>query len=262
MTGGAISKDRRRWRGYAALLTLLAIIALAIWFMRADGSAQPKPRIGVLTSMPVFWPEGDIGQNLDGGSGPSLVHDRLSQSFDLVPVDNWKMVDKGQLKLLLLIQPRALAPAEFDQFDRWLRAGGGAVILADPALSWESSYPLGDSRRPLFTSMLSPIFTYWGLKLALPIEEDDGPSEFTDDGHDMVTRTPGLWEQVKLDGNCQIASNNIRASCDLGAGQVILLADADIVDPQYWHGASPILGGGDVSGNMNWLEEQLLRLSK
>ncbi len=261
MTDDAISKDRRGWRLYTALLIALAIAALAIWFMRADDAAEPKPKIGVLTSMPIFWPEGDIGQNLDRDGGPSIVHDRLSQRFDLVPVDNWEMVDKGKLKLLLLIQPRALTPAELDQFDKWLRAGGRAVILADPALSWESSYPLGDSRRPLFTSMLSPIITHWGLKLALPIEGEDGAREFSDDGHDIITRTPGLWEQVKLDGNCQIASNNIRASCDLGAGRVILLADADIVDPQYWHGGSPILTGGDVSGNMDWLEDQLLRLA-
>lgn len=243
-----------------AAVAILCVLVAAIIFSRDVAETKVKPRVGVLTSMPIFWQEGDLADNLQAGAASSQVHERLSEKFELLPIDSWDSVEESRLKLLLLVQSRALTPTELEKFDGWVRSGGRALILADPALHWESSYPLGDPRRPLFTSMLSPLFTHWGLQLALPMSEDEH-SHFVADGHDIVTSTPGIWEQVKLDGNCSIAQNNVQAVCDLGAGSVVLLADADLVDPQYWHGASSVLGDRDIAGNMNWIEERLLSLA-
>jgi len=244
-----------------AVFALLAVLVIAVVASRDAADDAVKPRVGVLTSLPIFWEEGGLAENLKAGAAPSEVHSRLSENFELLPIDSWDSVEKDKLQLLLLVQSRALTPTELEKFDSWIRSGGRALILADPALHWESSYPLGDPRRPLFTSMLSPLFTHWGLELALPLGDHEHDS-FSADGHNIATSTPGVWEQTKLDGNCAIAQNNVQAVCDLGAGRVVLLADADLVDPNYWRGASSVLGDGDIAGNMDWIEDRLTSLAK
>ena len=77
-------------------------------------------------------------------------------------LDSFDALNVRSTPLLLLAQPRALAPAEMVKLDSWVRDGGKLLILADPALQWGSLYPLGDKRRPLFTSLLSPLFSHWG----------------------------------------------------------------------------------------------------
>jgi len=258
----AITSSRSYARLIIAAILLVLIVAAISFFMRGDDEEAEKLELGVLTSMPIFWPEGDVSDSLKAGGEMSPVNERLSQAFDLVPVDSWKTVTEQKLSLLMLAQSRALTPGELDKLDRWVRLGGKALILADPALRWESSYPLGDQRRPLFTSMLSPILTHWGLELALPIGEQEDSSVLDLDGYDIVTSAPGIWEQVKLDGNCAISNAGLVATCEIGKGRAILLADADILDPQYWHGPASVLSDGDVADNMDWVEETLLELAE
>lgn len=246
----------------AVLLIILIVVAISLFARDNDRQDTEKPTLGVLTSMPIFWPEGDVSDSLAAGTDMSPVHYRLSQNFNLVPIDDWATVPRRKINLLILAQPRAFTPAELSGLDSWVRQGGRALILADPALHWESSYPLGDPRRPLFTSMLSPVLAHWGLELAIPIERQEERSEITVGGENIVTRAPGIWVQKKLDGSCAISNEGLLAKCDLGQGRAILLADADMLDPEYWNGAEGLFSDGDVADNMDWVEQVLLDLAK
>jgi hypothetical protein len=106
--------------------------------------SSDRPAVTVMTSLPIVW--GEMGP-LAGGV-PSESWLSLGREFALRPVDFLDRSSLGQARLMLLAQPRLLAPEELVAFDEWVRGGGRALILADPALAWPSALPPGDVRRP------------------------------------------------------------------------------------------------------------------
>jgi hypothetical protein len=165
--------------------------------------------------------------------------------------------------MLLLAQPRAFAPRELASIDNWVRQGGLVLILADPALQWGSLYPLGDKRRPLFTSMLSPLLNYWGVELVLPLE-DEGPASLRKIGvFNIRTVTPGEWlpKQSTAKNRCAILAKGLLADCRIGKGRAILVADADFLDAAFWEGRGMrILTGKDEFANIALLQALLTAL--
>ena len=136
-------------------------------------------------------------------------------------------------------------------------------MLADPALQWGSLYPLGDKRRPLFTSMLSPLFSHWGIELVLPIDNAEPVSVRQIDGLTIRTLTPGEWRTKRgaKTSLCRIDTDAIYADCAVGKGRALLIADADLLDTPNWEGrGARMLTGEDESGNVDWVEELLLKL--
>ena len=143
------------------------------------------------------------------------------------------------------------------------------MIMADPALQWDSEYPLGDKRRPLFTSMLSPLFGHWGLELVLPIGDDAGSA----DGKiikkigewSVQTVTAGAWQRTgsksAANDDCALGHGGFVAECKIGRGTAVLIADADLLDPELWQGSGVrAVSGTDDFDNMAFVESNLDRL--
>ncbi len=243
-----------------ALLFLSSLLAYAFTRPAPDG---PKPTLGLMTTLPLQWSEGGVEADLADDAQPHPAFARLSKSYDVQPLDDVR--DLAGRRMLLLAQPRAFSPAELVQLDSWVRKGGRILILADPALQWGSLYPLGDKRRPLFTSMLSPIFTHWGLELVLPIADAE-PMAIRKIGKLSIrTQTPGEWLKINRDGSglCALAEGGLLADCKIGKGRALLVADADLLDTVYWEGRGMrVLTGGDEFGNLAWVESLLARLDE
>lgn len=245
-----------------ALVLLLMSSLLAYAFTRPapDG---PKPSLGLMTTLPLQWSEGGVEADLADDAQPHPAFARLGQSYDVQPLDDVRGL--AEQRMLLLAQPRAFSPAELVQLDSWVRKGGRLLILADPALQWGSLYPLGDKRRPLFTSMLSPLFTHWGLELVLPIADAE-PMAIRKIGKLSIrTQTPGEWLKINRDSSarCALAEGGLLADCKIGKGRALLVADADLLDTAYWEGRGMrVLTGGDEFGNLAWVESLLARLGK
>jgi hypothetical protein len=241
-----------------ALLFLSSLLAYAFTRPAPDG---PKPILGLMTTLPLQWSEGGVEADLAEDAQPHPAFARLSQSYDVQPLDDLR--DLAGRRMLLLAQPRAFSPKEFVQLDGWVRKGGRILILADPALQWGSLYPLGDKRRPLFTSMLSPLFAHWGLELVLPIADAE-PMALRKIGKLSIrTQTPGEWLKIGRGGSglCALAEGGLLADCKIGKGRALLFADADLLDTAYWEGRGMrVLTGGDEFGNLAWVESLLSRL--
>ena len=241
-----------------ALVFLSSLLAYAFTRPVPDG---PKPALGLMTTLPLQWSEGGVEADLAEDAQPHPAFARLSQSYDVQPLDDVR--DLAKRRMLLLAQPRAFSPAELVQLDSWVRKGGRILILADPALQWGSLYPLGDTRRPLFTSMLSPLFTHWGLELVLPIADAE-PMAIRKIGQLSIrTQTPGEWLKINRGGSglCALAEGGLLADCKIGKGRALLVADADLLDTAYWEGRGMrVLTGGDEFGNLAWVESLLARL--
>ncbi len=253
----------RRRLGVTLLLLVTGCLLVASYaYMRPDDS-QPKPVVLMMTTLPLQWSEGGIEADLAEDAAPHPAFAHLRQQYDLQAIDDLRTLPEKPGQMLLLAQPRALQPSELVRLDDWVRAGGHVLILADPALQWGSLYPLGDKRRPLFTSMLSPLFTHWGLELVLPMT-DEKPMAIRKIGPFHIrTQTPGEWLPRTDTGttSCDIFAQGLAADCRLGKGRALLVADADVLDTRYWEGQGMrMITGGDEFANMDWIESLLAAL--
>jgi hypothetical protein len=255
--------------GVGRLLLAALVLAAVILLLLAGMSALrpvphgPKPVLGLMTTLPLQWSEGGIEADLAKDAEPHPAFVRLSRQYDIQAIDDLEGLTPRSMPLFLLAQPRAFSPSELVRLDNWVRQGGRALILADPALQWGSLYPLGDKRRPLFTSMLSPLFTYWGVELVLPMT-NEVPAAIRRVGKlTFRTQTPGEWLPKQNGGNirCAITARGLLADCKIGKGRAILVADADILDTAFWKGQGMrMITGGDEFANMALVETLLAAL--
>lgn len=253
-----------RKRLAVGVLIVLALIFLlsALRFIRPEAQAR-KPELGLMTTLPLQWSEGGIEADLADDAKPHPAYVRLQLHYDIRLLDSFDELEKRRVSLMLLAQPRALAPPELVRLDAWVRGGGRLLVLADPALQWGSLYPLGDKRRPLFTSLLSPLFSHWGVELVLPMTDEQAVVMREVDGLTIRTQTPGEWQTTArgAGAKCQIAPHKILADCRVGKGRALLVADADLLDTVYWEGRGVrAVTGDDEFANLAWIDAMLLAL--
>lgn len=244
------SVDRRIVGGIA----ILAAIILGLLCFGVIKSAQGKirrPTLLVMSSIPLQWGEATIRQVANGQAQPSPLFIALAKKSRPVLIDDFQKLGRPGKAPLLLIQPRALAPSELVQLDDWVRKGGTAIIFADPALDWPSDRPLGDQRRPLFTSLLNPLFRHWGAELALPMTEQKNVVAITAGDYALSLKSPGillLSKNAKATARCAIRKDEFMAYCNVGKGRALLVADVDMLHDAQW------TNGVMTSGTMDWLQ--------
>lgn len=225
------------WRGLAAAgmagLALMLVPGPLTLFERIAIPPEPGPRIErppvtLLTGLPLVWGE--------GGAAPPAAYALLSEAYTprLIDVATPETMRTGRL---LIAQPRPPGPSGLVAIDRWVRDGGRALILTDPALRWPSDLALGDPRRPPLDDGLAPLLTHWGLSVEPP---GNGPTLATRDiaGRRLVMAAPGRF--VAQGPACAIREQGLLADCRLGRGRALLLADADLLHDLLW------IGPGDI----------------
>lgn len=191
---------------------LVALTALLLW----RGPSQPvqpvpdRPGLIVVTALPLFWDE-------EGRRRDAPILTLLRTRFTVEPLDDPTQLPETGARRLLLAQPRALTPAQLVAIDRWVRAGGRALVLADPMLRWPSDLPIGDRRRPPATSLLGPLLTRWGFA--------PGVQEGAE-----IRRFLGTGALLTLSG----AYRDTPVTRRVGNGTVTLLGDADAIDDRLW----------------------------
>lgn len=179
------------------------VLALAL------AAAAPLPRLTLFTALPLLWGEGDPADILNGQTGRSPLLDGLDvRGIDVVSAQTLSS------DVLVVAQPRAMAPEELVALDGWVRGGGRAIIFADPLLKWPSRFPLGDRRRAPPVTLLDPLLTHWGVTLEA--------------GTDGI----GRWRP----GPCA-PLDSVTIECPIGRGRALLVADADELDARVSDGS-------------------------
>jgi len=191
--------------------------ALLLWLgpVQPLGLLPDRPKLAVVTGLPLFWEE--TGR---GGKRDAPIIRVLRTRFTIQPLDDPARLPASGARRLLLAQPRALSAGQMAAIDRWVGAGGMALVLADPLLRWPSALPLGDRRRAPTISLLGPLLGHWGFAPDGPLE----PSEirhFLPDGALLTVSGAALTRDVP----------ERRA---VGRGTVLLLRDADLIDDRLW----------------------------
>jgi hypothetical protein len=239
----------RRWRprlgtlvAAAALGALLAAGAMRPYEALVLGptaprmQAGPKPALLLMTSLPLVWGQGGA---FDPASRPSESYRALEREYDVRPIDAIEPRTLAGNALMLLAQPRLLAPEELVALDDWVRAGGRVLVLADPRFAWAADWPPGDALRPPERSLLGPLLDHWGLSLRALDPVDLFEGELGAERRRLVLRAPGALAAVRA--HCARARFYL-ARCRIGRGEAVVLADADLLDERLW--ARPSLPRG------------------
>ena len=215
-----------------------ALIAAGLLAAGCAGPSQASPeiegeRFGLMTSLPIYRaPQASVADALAGaGAGqPHWLRAELEARNRLDPLDTLDAGNLADTDILLLIQPRALTPAENVALDQWVREGGRVVLVADPMLESEPRFALGDPRNPQAIAVTGAILARWGLVLQ-PGKYGDGAerqvsigeSAFAvSHGGSFALRTPAGGDPA----DCALRYENLVAVCAIGEGSAVLLADA------------------------------------
>jgi len=204
-----------------------------------------KPTVHVLTSLPLLF-DAEFGLGPATGEAATFLRDH----YTLQPIDLPSQLPKGAV--LLAAQPRALPAEELMALDKWVRDGGKLLLLADPLLEWPSKRPLGDRLRPPISFADTGLLGNWGLRLDAPDER--GLQRFPSEMANVDTLSPGRL--VKVGGECSDDADGVSATCRLGRGEVLIIADADWLNVEAVRSA-----GGDPDENLAMLDLQLSRLT-
>lgn len=201
----------------------------------AGNHGTAAPALGLMGTIPIYWGEADGLGDVIGGTGDRhWARDQLAADFQLRPIDTLSSNNLKDLKFLLLAQPRALTADENVALDNWVRDGGRLLLFADPMLTGESRFGIGDRRRPQDVILLSPILRHWGLELQFDDQQPAGSAVVELAGAVLPVRLPGRFAAVNSSQDaekCQILSGGLLARCAaIGSGQVLALADAAVLD--------------------------------
>ncbi len=240
--GNRLSGKAGRSAATAALAILLVVPnALrpyeAIAIGRSAAPPAQKRDLMLMSALPLVW--GEKGP-LDPGSRPAAAYKALAEEFRIRPLDVLDEKSLARGRLLLVAQPRALAPEELVALDAWVRRGGRALILTDPQLVWPSELPLGDIRRAPAIGLLDPLLSHWGLEMQPPDEARPLIRDISSGGHRrrLIMFAPGRFGSAR--GGCTVGPAPQIAHCRVGRGRAVLLADADMMHDGWWVGP----GGG------------------
>ena len=212
-------------------------LGLIAWLNLRTQPAPTKP-IGVFTSLPLLWTGApDLGGELRADQPPHWAKAVLAQHGRVQPLDTLTLTltltpGPGSLAgvaQLVIAQPRVLSPAENVALDGWVRGGGQLLLLADPAYTEESTYPLGDPRRPQSAAMLSPILTRWGLELQFDAGQPLEPRDRDVMGVMVPTVLAGTFA-TRGQANCRLWADGLAVTCAIGKGRVVALADAALLE--------------------------------
>ena len=193
----------------------------------------PDQTIGLFTSLPILWDEaGDI-RGLLRSDAPEHWALAALRSQGKIRALNTLAGDPPPLAsigLLILAQPRALSPQENVALDDWVRRGGRALVFADPLLTADSRFALGDKRRPQDIVLLSPILARWGLRLEFDEAQPPGQRELPLLGGMLPVNMAGRLALAESDSTCRLLAQGIAAQCRIGRGAVLIIADAALFE--------------------------------
>lgn len=226
-----------RWGIGGALAALLIALPPLADAVPAPVAPASRPVVGVFSALPLHRERPlAVANLLDGMGRRSPLWRALGTRLDLRPLDHVDLRSLAGLDHLLVAQPRLLAPEELVALDHWVRAGGQAVLLADPLLHWPDRLPLGDPARAPLTSLLDPLLAHWGLRLQPAVYEMTGdPVERRLLADGALVQLVGASRFSPARGaSCALADGGLIARCDIGKGMARLMADADWINDRYW----------------------------
>lgn len=209
----------------------------------APPSTSAPIALGLMTSLPMYWPEGAGLADLAAGRGAVPWQRQVIETrYAIAPLDTLSPIaalpsDTGELDplngltRLAVIQPRGLSPDDNVALDHWVRNGGRLLLLLDPALTGEYEAPLGDPRRPVDSALIPPVVARWGLAVRFDETQELTLVNAVLDGVQLPLALPGqitITDPAAAD--CTLHAQTAAAVCRVGKGRVTVIADAALFE--------------------------------
>ena len=213
-----------------------AVLALGTGWVQAQRHGAPpeaeRQPLGLFTSLPLLWGEAPgVAELLATPPPPHWAKSFLERDYRLIALDTLHL--PTGMRFLLVAQPRVFSPDENVALDQFVRSGGHLLLFADPMLTWDSAFAIGDRRRPQDTVLLSPILTRWGLELQFDESQPSGAREIAG----IPVNLPGMLALLpkqpgpSLATTCRIEAGGLLAKCRIGRGSALIVADAAVLEP-------------------------------
>ncbi|MFP5396572.1 MAG: ABC transporter [Alphaproteobacteria bacterium] len=213
-------------RKSGVFILLVAALAILLFWAARDRRVQPAGPVALFTTLPILWADSpDLAASLSPRAQSHWARDLLAERGAIEPLDLLTDDSLRGTRRLLMAQPRVLTPQENVELDNWVREGGRLLLLADPALTEDSAFPLGDPRRPQAIVLLSPILSRWGLELRFDDRQSLGRHARDVMGVAIPVNLPGQLVTRGQD-NCRLWGEGLAATCAVGKGRIVVVADA------------------------------------
>ncbi len=122
--------------------------------------ANPKKTVvGVITDLPL---DGQTNPRTGQTSPPWLIMQQMRELFDVRMLKEDAKTIPSDIDVLLLAQPRGMAPQTAYAVDQYVLGGGRALVLADPVSEVTQFQSLGRNKKGM--DELTKLLKSWGLK--------------------------------------------------------------------------------------------------
>jgi|tagenome__1003787_1003787.scaffolds.fasta_scaffold20981494_4 ABC-type uncharacterized transport system involved in gliding motility auxiliary subunit len=165
-------------------------------------SHPKRPKIAILSSLPLQAGPGGMMAMLQGNSRPYLLYQQLTQTY------NTQMLSPGASKIpdgtdvLLIVHPAAVSDAQSYAIDQFVLRGGRALVMVDPSSDLAASASQGFQRSAGATpSDMPKLFRAWGIEYNVGKVVGDralAQQVQTNDPHSPVQAYP-IWLHLTAD---------------------------------------------------------------
>ena len=128
-------------------------------------SVPQKPKLGVLSALPLEAGAGGLQAALQGNSQPYVVYQQLRDTFDVQMLDP-VMIDRipAGISTLLVVHPANFDASVQYAIDQFVMKGGHAIVFVDPMSEASAAQGPGQQDQGDKTSStLGPVLTAWGV---------------------------------------------------------------------------------------------------
>lgn len=132
-------------------------------------SQAEKPRIALLTTLPMEYGPGGIMAFVQGQSRPFVIYQQLQQFFEIENLAPGFTAIPADIAVLLIVHPPALGDRQLYLIDQYVLAGGHTIVFldsfAEAAAASLTGAPNSGAAPVAETSDLGPLLSAWGVEL-------------------------------------------------------------------------------------------------
>lgn len=115
-----LAQEREPFLEYDLIKTIFAL------------SIETKPKLGLLTGLPMQYGPGGIMALVQGQARPYVIYQQLEDFFEIVQLEGALDPMPDDLAALLIVHPPQLDDRELYAIDQFVLAGGRALVFVDP----------------------------------------------------------------------------------------------------------------------------------
>ncbi|HXM00780.1 MAG TPA: GldG family protein, partial [Rhizomicrobium sp.] len=128
-------------------------------------STPKKPKLGIISSLPLDTGAGGMAAMLQGGGQPFTIYQELSEAYATQMIDpNFDRIPAG-IDVLMIAHPGTLTQAQSYAIDQFVLGGGRALVFVDPysEIAQAQSGGMGQGGGGPVSSDLPQLLKAWGV---------------------------------------------------------------------------------------------------